>query len=252
MALSAPKNTSAPLVVSNTPRAPFARPPAASKLPRQRMMASRDSQPRARRGNAAPNPNASITTATSPRSRPSAAKSDAAPSVGPTQGLPHRAEQDAGQELPGDAVLWRCAKNPVGPIADRPAGNGNSGLQRRQQQHHAEGDDQRSGDIAKPLRIKSDRMTDGRQEQSQRDESQRKARGERRGPPAMLRSRRARDDWQDRQDARREDRQYASDEREQRAADGHSPRPIRATCRPRPRSTCGRWRQPIARLPGRP
>ena len=251
MALSAPKNTKAPLVVSNTPNAPFARPPAASKLPRQRMMASRDSQPRARRGNAAPNPNASITTATSPRSRPSAAKSDAAPSVGPTRNST-RAEQDAGEELAQDAVLWRCAKNPVGPIADRPASNGNSGLKRRQQQHQADGDDQRSGDIAKPLRVKSDRMTDGRQEQPQRDESQRKARGERRGPPAMLRSRRAQDDWQDRQDARREDRQYARDEGEQQAADGHSRQPIRATCRPRRRSTCGRWRQPIARLPGRP
>src|SRR5262249_14456370 len=48
---------------------------------------SRDKRPSAVSGRAAPSPKANIAAATSPRSRPCAARIDAAPSVGPTQGL---------------------------------------------------------------------------------------------------------------------------------------------------------------------
>ena len=61
--------------------------PACNIAPRHRFIASRESCPTISSGNAAPNPKASMTAATANRLLPCAANTDAAPSVGPTQGL---------------------------------------------------------------------------------------------------------------------------------------------------------------------
>jgi len=69
------------------PRMSFPVFPALIIRPRQRMSACRDKDPTTRSGTAVPRPNATMTEATLARSRPWAARTEAAPSVGPTQGL---------------------------------------------------------------------------------------------------------------------------------------------------------------------
>ena len=84
--LSRPVTTNSPIAIKNSPRVCLIALLVADIPPRQRNRNSRDIAPSSTSGNPAPRPKVSIVKATAPRFLPCAAKTDAAPSVGPTRG----------------------------------------------------------------------------------------------------------------------------------------------------------------------
>jgi len=102
--LSKRNSISTPLIIRTLARIALPFLPVERSRSRQRVITSRDTSPSAIKGMALPIPKANIVSATKPKLRPWAARTDAAPKVGPTQGL---------QTAPSSSPTPNCPRNPV-------------------------------------------------------------------------------------------------------------------------------------------
>src|SRR5258708_9579685 len=106
--LSNPVRIATPVMKSRPPSISLPLWPACRRRSLQRNMNSLETAPRTSSGKAAPTPKTAITLATCQRSRLCAARTEAAPSVGPTQGL---------QTAPSNRPTANC---PFKPVAAKP------------------------------------------------------------------------------------------------------------------------------------
>ena len=139
---------------------------------------------------------------TCPKSRPSAASVEAAPSVGPTQGL-QSAPKATRRELAGNSARRKRPQSRIRPIADRSRRQGEAGLKTWNHQHYAKTNERESGSGAEEVAAEPDGKADDGDKEPDRDERERQPDRQRNRSPAMLACRRPEHDRQQRQNTRR-------------------------------------------------